>query len=91
MEKKDLYQLTDEELLVEKRKLKNSKIFYAAWIGFLAGVLIFGFGGWILSPKKQLGFLIPMLIPIVMIYQLIKNSKINNDLEEVLKERHLDG
>lgn len=90
MEKKDYYKLTDEELLAEKKKLKKSKIFHAASIGFLAGILIFGFVAWSLSPKKQVGFLIPMLIPIVFIYRMIKNPNTNKDLEEVLKKRHLN-
>ena len=90
MEKKVYSELTDEELLVEKNKLKNSKIFHAAFIGFLAGILIFGIVAWSLSSKKQLGFFIPMLIPIYFIYRLVKNPTRNKDLEEVLKERHLN-
>jgi hypothetical protein len=90
MEKQDLYKLTDEELLVEKKKLKKSKLWHAAAIGFLAGILIFGFVGWILSPEKKLGFFIPMLIPIVFIYKLLKASNKNKDLEDVLKERKLN-
>ncbi len=90
MEKKVYSELTDEELLVEKNKLKNSKIFHAAFIGFLAGILIFGVVSWCLSSEKQLGFLIPMLIPIYIIYRLMKNPTSSKDLEEVLKERHLN-
>lgn len=90
MEKKELYALTDGELLVEKKKLKNSKIIHATLIGFLAGIAIFGIVAWSLSPEKKLGFLIPMLIPISIIYRVIKSSKKNKDLEEVLKERNLN-
>lgn len=90
MEKKDLSEMTDEELVVEKKKLKNSKIIHATLIGFLAGIVIFGVVSWSFSSKKHLGFLIPMLIPISIIYRLVKNSKSNKDLEEVLKERHLN-
>ncbi|MFK7775014.1 MAG: hypothetical protein AB8F94_22935 [Saprospiraceae bacterium] len=90
MEKKNFSELTDEELLVEKTRLKKSKIIHAALIGFLAGILIFGIVSWSLSSKKHLGFFIPMLIPISIIYRLIKNPKTNNDLEMVLKERHLN-
>jgi hypothetical protein len=90
MEKKDLSELTDEELLIEKKKLKNSKIFHAVSIGFLAGILIFGVVSWSLSSEKHLGFLIPMLIPIAFIYKLVKNPNKNRDLEEVLKERDLN-
>jgi hypothetical protein len=89
MEKKDFSQLTDEELLVEKKKLKKSKLLHATAIGFLAGILIFGFVSWILSSKKSLGFLIPMSIPVIFIYRLLKNPNPNKDLEDVLKERGL--
>ena len=89
MEKKDLNQLTDEQLLVEKKKLKDSKIFHAVSIGFLAGILIFGVVSWSLSSEKNFGFFIPMLIPVVFIYRMLKNSNKNKDLEEVLKERDL--
>ena len=89
MEKKDLNQLTDEQLLVEKKKLKDSKVFHAVSIGFLAGILIFGVVSWSLSSEKNFGFFIPMLIPVVFIYRMLKNSNKNKDLEEVLKERDL--
>jgi hypothetical protein len=90
MEKSDLYKLTDEELLVEKKKLKKSKLFHATFIGFLAGILIFGMVAWALSPEKQIGFLIPMFIPIGIIYKMLKNPQSSKDLEDVLKERKLD-
>ena len=88
-EKKDLHQLTDEALLVEKKKLAKSKVWYALAIGFLAGILIFGVVSWALSPKKQLGFLIPMSIPIVLIYRLVKTPNRNKELEDILKKRGL--
>jgi hypothetical protein len=88
--KKDLYKLTDEELLVEKKKLMKSKILHAASIGFLAGILIFGVVSWSLSSKKHFGFLIPMSIPVVFIYRLLKTPNNNKDLEAVLKERKLN-
>lgn len=89
MEKKHYTEMSDAELLVEKKKLKESKIFHAASVGFLAGILIFGLVAWILSPKMQIGFLIPMLFPIVIIYKLLKNPKSSTELEEVLKARKL--
>ncbi len=90
MEKKDLSKLTDEELLVKKKELKNSKLFYATLIGILAGIAIFGVVSWSLSSQKQVGFLIPLLIPIFIIYRLVNNSEKNKDLEAVLKERGLN-
>ncbi|MFN5168342.1 MAG: hypothetical protein ACK5DD_01845 [Cyclobacteriaceae bacterium] len=90
MKKEDLYKLTDQELLVEKEKLKKSKLFYAASIGFLAGILIFGVVSWALWSEKRFGFLVPMLIPVVFIYRLLKAPNKNKDLEDVLKERKLN-
>ncbi len=90
METKHLSELTDEELLIEKKKLKNSKVFHATLIGFLAGILLFGTIAWALNSERQLGFLIPMLIPIALIYRLLKNPKRNQELEALLKERSLD-
>ncbi|MCH6200737.1 hypothetical protein MMU07_14220 [Aquiflexum sp. LQ15W] len=89
MEKKNYKEMTDAELLVEKNKLKKSKIFQAATIGFLAGIIP-GIVGWIISGEKRLGFIILLLIPIFLIYRLFKNPKGNRDLEEVLKERILN-
>ena len=63
MEKTNYAKLTDEELLVEKKKLKKSKLIHATLIGFLAGIAIFGIAAWSFSSKKQLGFLLPVLIP----------------------------
>ncbi len=90
MEKKDLYNLTDEELLVEKKKMIKSKLLHATSIGFLAGILIFGIVSWSLSSKKHVGFLIPMSIPVALMYKLLKTPNKNKDLEDVLKERGLN-
>lgn len=90
MEKKNFYKLTDEELLVEKKNLKKSKIYHATAIGFLAGILLFGVVSWSLSSEKHLGFLIPMMIPVVFIYRMLKTPNQNKDLEDVLKERKLN-
>lgn len=89
MNKQELYKLTDAELMVEKKKLRQSKLMWAAVIGFLAGILIFGVIGWMLSPERHVGFLIPMVIPVVFIYKLLTAPKKNQELEEVLKERGL--
>ena len=86
---KDYQVLTDAELAIEKKKLKKAKITAALLIGFLAGILIFGVVSWLLSPNKQLGFFIPMLIPVFFIYRMLKNSKKNAALEQVLKERNI--
>ncbi len=90
MEEKGFDKMTDEELLVEKKKLMKSKIFHAIAAGFLVGILIFGVVAWSLNPEKHLGFLIPMMIPVVFIYRMLKAPNQNKDLEDVLKERKLN-
>lgn len=89
MNKKDIYAMTDEELLVEKKNMNKSTIFHALIIGFLGGVLAFGIVAWAMSSKKHIGFLIPMLIPIIFIYKLLKKPNINKELEALLKQRGL--
>ncbi|MDP5170346.1 MAG: hypothetical protein NWR72_08865 [Bacteroidia bacterium] len=91
MEKQDLLALTDEQLLVEKKKLKQSKLFHAIAIGFLVGILIFGVAAWSMAEEKRVGFLIPMLIPVAFIYRMLKNPNQNHALEEVLEEGNLDS
>jgi hypothetical protein len=90
MDKKDFYNLTDEELLVEKKKMMKSKFLHAISIGFLAGILIFGVVSWGLNSEKNFGFFIPMMIPVVIIYKLLKAPNKNKDLEDVLNERGLN-
>lgn len=82
--------MTDEELLVEKKQLRNSKIYHALAIGFLAGILAFGFGAWALFSDKKFGFLIPMLIPAIFIYKMVTKPNKHKDLVELLKKRGLD-
>ena len=81
--------MSDDELRIEKQKLKKSKIFHATAIGFLAGIFIFGIVFWSLSDDKNFGFFIPMLIPVIFIYRILKNRKSNRKLEQVLQERQI--
>lgn len=87
---KNYREMSDEQLTAEVKKEKKSKIYHAAGIGFLVGILLFGFGAWILSPEKRLGFLIPMAFPLFFIYKLLKAPKSSTEMEKVLKERGLN-
>ncbi len=89
MEKRNFSDLTDEQLVVEKKKLKKSKIWNAAVIGFLAGIVIYGIVSAILSKKSII--ILPLLFPLYFIYRLVSGSKKNNELEMILKERNLNG
>lgn len=87
----DFSQMSDEQLLVEKKKLRNSKLMHALSIGFLAGIVAFGFVTWSLSPNRHIGFLIPMAFPVFMIYKLLKKPNPNQALEDLLIARGLKG
>lgn len=90
MDKNRLSELTKDELIIEKKKLKNRKITNALIIGFLAGILAVAIVSWGIGSKKNfLAFLLPMLFPIYFIYRLIKNSKKEKNLEIELRERGL--
>ena len=88
MNKKNHSELTDEELLVEKKKLKKSKIINAFVIGFLGSIVIAGIVSSIVGEK--LVILIPLLFPIYFIYKIVSNSNKNNKLEMLLKKRNLN-
>lgn len=86
---KDFSTMTDAALLSEYKKYKDSKIFYAFVIGFLAAILVFGVVAWVMSDTKNFGFFIPMLIPIIMIKNLLKRTHTHQALEKALKDRNL--
>lgn len=67
-----------EKRFKERGRQKQSKIFNAVFIGFLVGVFLFGIVSWGISPDKRLGNLIPMFIPPILIFGLIRNSRKNN-------------
>ncbi len=90
MEKKDLHKMTNDELLIEKQKMKKSKILSAIFIGFLFGIIAVGTFSWIISSKKNFAFWIPMLFPIYFIYKQLKKPNKYSELEELLKDRGLN-
>jgi len=81
MKKKELSEMTDEELLLEAKKQKRSEFLSALVIGFMAGVIVFSVA------KNTLGLC--TLIPLYFIYRIIKNPKKSKALDELLKERNL--
>ena len=87
-----LSKLTNEELLIEKKKLKKRKITNALIIGLLAGIVGFDITTWILGskPKNFTAFLLPIFFLIYFITLIIKKSKKDKDLKIVLKERNLN-
>ncbi|MBT1450760.1 hypothetical protein KJ365_07670 [Glaciecola sp. XM2] len=81
MDYEALSELSDEQLLVEAKKAKSSAITHAFLIGFLAGIILFSVFA------NSIGLV--TLIPLFLIYKLVKPSAQKDVLERVLKERNL--
>lgn len=81
MNRKNLEELSDEELLVEAKKMKSTSIINALLIGFLFGIIIFS------VVKNSIGFF--TLIPLYFIYKFFNKSKDDIELKRLLKERNL--
>jgi hypothetical protein len=81
MNQKELAELTDQELIEEVKKIKPSPIVDAFFIGFLVGIIIYSL------MVNRWGFL--TLIPLFMVYKLLKKSKRIEVLKKELKERGL--
>lgn len=74
-------QLSDKELLEAARKSKPSPMVDAFFIGFLAGIVIYSVA------VNTWGFL--TLLPLVMIYRILKKPKKLAALQKEIKERNL--
>lgn len=81
--------LSDEALLAEKAKMRKSKLFDALFIGFMAGIILFGFVSWLMSDEKRIGFFIPMLIGAWLIRVFVGKQKAYKPLEDELIKRGL--
>ncbi len=81
MRQKELADLTDEELLEESKKNTLSPLTTSLLIGFLCGIVFYS------VVKSSWGFF--TLIPLFLAYKLIKDSKRNKEVEQLLKDRNL--
>lgn len=81
MNPKELAALTDQELLEAAKKMKPTPIVDAFFIGFLVGIVIFSVA------VNRWGFL--TLIPLVLMYRLLKKPKHYEALNDELKKRGL--
>ena len=83
MDKKQLNELTDEELLKEAKKIRTGQIMDAVLIGVLIGILIYS----VMSTNFSI-FLIIILL--YVIYKLAtKNKYKKSEIESFLKRRNL--
>lgn len=81
MKQKELSDLTDEELLIEGKKIKSSNIINAVLFGVMIGVATY-------STVKN-GFGIITFFPLLFIQMLVKNNSRKKAFEEELKVRNL--
>jgi hypothetical protein len=81
MNKKEISELIDQELLDADKKMKPNPITDAVLIGFLIGIILFSVA------KSTWGFL--TLIPLFFIYKLLNKGKKKKALQEELKKREL--
>lgn len=84
MNQRGFSEYTDQELLTEAKKMKSSAVISALMIGFMIGVVIYGFA------NNNLGFfaLIPLLLVFKIFHKPENNRKIKA-IKEVMKERNL--
>jgi hypothetical protein len=78
---KDLTELSDEELLLEGRKIKSSNIMDAMIIGVLIGISIYS------AFRNGVGLL--SFLPFVYLPIAAKNRIRNKQVEDLLKEKNL--
>ncbi len=81
MDQKELADLTNEQLLEEKKKIQYNKTVNAILIGLCVGIAVF-------SAVKN-GFVFFTFFPLLLTYPFIKNGKKIIVLEKELKSRNL--
>lgn len=82
MSEKKLSEFTNQGLLKEAKSNKPSPIINATFIGILIGIIIYSI--------VQNTWGLVTLVPLFLIYQLLKKSKKNDELEKLMKERNLN-
>ena len=81
MNQKELSELTDKELLEAVKNNKPSPIIDAFFIGFLIGIIIYG------AAANAWGFII--LLPLFLMYMLLKKPKRYEALKKEMEKRNL--
>lgn len=82
MNSKELSELSDKELLEQVKANKPSPIIDAFFIGFLIGILIYS------AAANAWGLV--SLVPLLLIYMLLKKPKKYEDLKKELKNRNIE-
>lgn len=81
MEKKEFADLTNEELLNEKKKIQYNKTVNATLVGICIGIFIYS------AVKNGFGFF--TFFPLLLTYPFIKNGQKSKKLMDELKARNL--
>jgi len=81
MNQQDLSKLSDERLIEEAEKIRPSPKVDAFFIGFLVGIIVFSIA------VSTWGLV--TVIPLFLIYLLLKKSKTEKAINEELEERGL--
>lgn len=81
MEQKEIADLTNEEILKEKKKIQYNKIANATLIGICVGISAYS------AVKNGVGFF--TFFPLLLTYPFIKNGKKMKVLDKELKSRNL--
>lgn len=82
MNSKELSELSDKELLEQVKANKPSPIIDAFFIGFLIGILIYS------AAANAWGLV--SLVPLFLIYLLLKKPKKYEDLKKEMKNRNIE-
>lgn len=81
MNQRELSEMTNEELLLEGKKIKSSNIINAVLFGVMIGIAAYS------TIKNGLGIL--TFFPLLLIQMLLKNNARKKAFETELKERNL--
>ena len=81
MDQKELSEFTDQELLVEAKKMRSNSVVSALLIGFLMGIVI-----WSIL-QNTVGLF--TLIPLYFAFKVFHKPNKNKELKSLLKERNL--
>ena len=81
MSQKELSEMTNEELLLEGKKIKSNNIINAVLFGVMIGIAAYS------TIKNGLGIL--TFFPLLLIQMLLKNNARKKAFETELKERNL--
>ena len=82
MEKKEFADLTNDQLLKEKKKIQYNKMVNATIVGICLGIFIYS------AVKNGFGFF--TFFPLLLTYPFIKNGQKIKILTDELKSRNLE-